>query len=147
MKKENKTLFMLVADVHRQFGHKIRELEKKNGFGMCANCILVELIKSGDLTQVELVEKIHMRPSTVSVALQKMETEGLIKRSSKDEDLRCTVVKITNKGLVFCEEMKKQIRKLDDSITKQINPEQLEIAKKVLIEVSDSFGEDNNENI
>ena len=54
---------MLIGDVHRQFGHKIREIEKKNGLGPCAGCVLHELSRTNELTQVELADKIHMRPS------------------------------------------------------------------------------------
>lgn len=147
MKQEDKTLMMLVGDVHRQFGHRIRELEKRNGLGMCSNCILFELDRNGSLTQVELVEKIHMRPSSVSVALQKMEADELIKRTVKDDDQRYTIVSLTDKGKTFCKEMRKRIRDLDESVTKEINQEELEIAKKVLKELSLAFMEEYNENI
>ena len=46
MKEQDKTLMMLIGDVHRQFGHKIRELEKKNGLGPCSGSILMELSKN-----------------------------------------------------------------------------------------------------
>ena len=144
---DKKTLIMLVSDVHRQFGHKIRELEKHNEYGSSVNCILFELHKHGNLTQVELVDKIHMRPSSISVALQKMELDGLIERKVKDDDQRYSVVCITSKGKKSCEEMKKKIFELDNSFTSQLDKEELEIAKKVLIKLNNIFKGDSNENI
>lgn len=142
MKEEEKTLFMLIGDVHRQFGHKIRELETKNGLGSSFNCILFELEHHGSLTQVEIVNKIHMRPSSISVALQKMEIEGLIKRTVKDDDQRYSVVSITEKGRKISEEMKNEVRLLDETITKQINIGDVELVKKILRQISDTLREE-----
>lgn len=147
MNEHNKTLLMLISDVYRQFGHKIRELEKHNGYGNCSNCILIELNKSGHLTQVELADKIHMRPSSISVALQKLELDGLIEKKVKDNDQRYSLVCITDKGIKHCEYMKKKIFELDNSYTKQLDDKQLEIAKEVLKQLSVILKEDVNENI
>lgn len=145
IKEEDKTLFMLIADVHRQFGHKIREIEKKNGYSTCASCILIELHKNGSLTQVELVEKIYMRPSSVSVALQKLETDGLITRTSKDDDLRYTLVNLTQLGKQYCEKMKLRIKNLDEKMTEKINDDDLVKLKNTLIKLSAELKEEFNE--
>ncbi len=136
IKQEDKTLMMLVADVHRQFGHRVRDLEKKNGFGPCVNCILFELDYNTSLTQVDIVEKIHMRPSSISVALQKMESDGLIERKVKDDDQRYTVVCITEKGKKICTEIKKSVKEMDDVFTSKLNQKEAELAKKVLLDLS-----------
>ena len=81
--KENKTLMMLVRDVHHLFGHKIHESMDSNGVSNTVHSILIHLNNHEFLTQVELVERAHVRPSTVSVALQKMEAEGLIKKEGR----------------------------------------------------------------
>jgi DNA-binding MarR family transcriptional regulator len=88
-----------------------------------------------------------MRPSSISVALQKMELDGLIERKVKDDDQRYSVVCITSKGKKACEEMKKKIFELDNSFTSQLDNEELEIAKKVLIKLNNIFKGDSNENI
>ena len=147
IKEEDKTLFMLIGDVHRQFGHQVRDLEKQSGLGTCVNCILFELDRHGDLTQVEIVNKIHMRPSSISVALQKMEVDGLIERKTKDDDQRYTIVSITDKGKESCMMRKKQVRELDDYITSNIVKYDLVVVKRVLREISTSFKGGNNENI
>lgn len=147
IKDENKTLIMLVSDVHRQFGHKIRELEKTNGLGNCANFILFELSRHGSLTQVELVDKIHMRPSSISVAIQKLEFDGLIEKKTKDDDQRYSVIGITEKGKEVCNDMKQKIYELDNSFAKQLDEDELELAKKVLRKLNEIFKEEKNENI
>lgn len=143
IREEDKTLMMLIGDVHRQFGHKIKEQELKNGFGMATSCIMMELNRFGKMTQVELVQKIHMRPSSVSVALQKMEHDGLISKESKDDDQRYFVVSLTEKGKDICNEMRQAVFDLDCFVTNSVDPKELEIAKKVLREISNKFMEAN----
>ena len=147
MKKKNKTLMMLIGDVHRQFGHKIRELEKKNGLGPCSGCVLHELSRNDGLTQVELADKIHMRPSSISVALQKMEQDGLIERKVKDNDQRCSIVCITKKGINLNDEMRKNVYSMDEYFTEKLAQEELEKAKELLTKLSLIIEEDENENI
>lgn len=142
MKEEEKTLFMLIGDVHRQFGHKIRELETKSGLGSSANCILFELEHHRPLTQVEIVNKIHMRPSSISVALQKMESDGLIKKTAKDNDQRYSVVSLTEKGKEISAEMKNKVRLLDEAITQKIDENDVEVVKKILRKISDTLKEE-----
>ncbi len=147
MKQKDKTLMMLIGDVHRQFGHKIRELEKKNGLGPCSGSILMELSKNDSLTQVELVDRIHMRPSSISVALQKMEQDGLIERKVKDDDQRCSIVCITNKGKTINEKMRFEIYSMDNYFTKQLNDNDLQKAKSIISHLSNILREEENENI
>lgn len=140
--KENKTLMMLVRDVHHLFGHNIHETFSSKGLSNTAHAILLHLKQHECLTQVELVEKAHVRPSTMSVTLQKMESEGLISRISSTEDQRCILVKITDLGMKVLEEGKKHVHELEMEFTKEINAEDLEVTKKVLYELIEKMLED-----
>ena len=140
--KEDKTLFMLVRDVHHLFGHKIHESFKTKGLSNTAHAILIHLDHHEYLTQVELVDKAHVRPSTISVTLQKMETEGLIIRVACMEDQRCIHVKITELGKSMLEDGKKHVHELELEFTKNIDPEELEITKKILHKLIEKMLED-----
>jgi DNA-binding MarR family transcriptional regulator len=139
---ENKTLMMLVRDVHHLFGHKIHESFNSKGLSNTAHTILIHLNHHESLTQVELVEKAHVRPSTMSVTLQKMETEGLITRVACMEDQRCIHVKITELGKSMLEDGKKHVHELELEFTENIDPEELEITKKILHKLIEKMLED-----
>lgn len=129
---ENKTLMMLVRDTHHLFGHKIHESMSNKGVSNTVHAILIHLNHHEYLTQVELVERAHVRPSTISVALQKMEADGLITRMSSEEDQRCVKVKITEAGKKICDEGKQYVQQLDLNLTSEITEEELNITKDVL---------------
>lgn len=139
---ENKTLMMSIRDVHHLFGHRIHESFSSKGLSNTANAILIHLNHHESLTQVELVDKAHVRPSTMSVTLQKMETEGLITRVSGVEDQRCIHVMITDLGKKFLEEGRIHVHELELEFTKDIDPKELEITKKVLHELIEKMLED-----
>ncbi len=142
IKEENKTIMMLIRDAHHLFGHKIREGLSKQGISNTTQSVLIYLKWHDAATQVELVEMAHVRPSTISVTLQKMESDGLITRCPSETDQRCTIVKITEQGLKLCEENKKYVKSLDELFTKDIDKEELEITKKVLKKISEKMLED-----
>lgn len=142
--KKDKTLMMVVGDVHRLFGHLIYDLITKKGIPNTVNCILFHLVRNESLTQVEIVNKTHLRASTISVALQKMESDGLIKRVSNDSDQRYLKVSITEDGYKLYSEMDKAIHEMDISLTSDIDKEELEIAKKVLKKISTKMLEEEN---
>ena len=141
--KEDRTLMMVVGDTHRLFRHSINNLVERKGISNTVNSILFHLQFAESLTQVELVDKAHVRPSTMSVALQKMEIDGLITREASKEDQRCTLVKITPLGLKLCKEMREYVYELDLSLTEGINKEELEITKKVLRQIIEKLLEEN----
>jgi len=147
LKKKDKTLMMLIGDIHRQFGHKIRELEKRNGLGPCSGCILHELSRTNELTQVELADRIHMRPSSISVALQKMEQDGLIEKKTKNDDQRCSIVCITKKGIKLNDEMRNNVYSMNEYYTKKLTEEELNTMTELIKKLSLILEEDENENI
>lgn len=133
---KDKTLLMAVGDVHRLFFRSINNMIETKGYSNTHNAVLFHLSKNESLTQVELVNKTHLRASTISVALQKMENEGLIKRVSNDNDKRCLKVSITDEGLRVHNKMHEYIRELDLSYTSGIDENELKITKKVLQELA-----------
>ena len=142
--KKDKTLMMIVNDTHRLFGHQIHNLISNKGIPNTVNCILFHLVRNDSLTQVEIVNKTHLRASTISVCLQKMEVDGLIERVSNDDDQRYLKVSITSKGYELYNEMDQAIHEMDLQLTSDINKEEIEIAKKVLKELCCKMSEEGN---
>lgn len=140
---EDRTLMMTIGDAHRLFGHSIHNLIARKGISNTVHSILFHLQFNDSLTQVELVEKAHVRPSTISVALQKMEADGLITRTPSKDDQRYVDVKITEAGRELCKEMKTHIYALDLSLTEGIDKEELETTKKVLRLIIEKLLEEN----
>ncbi len=65
------------------------------------------------VTQLELANAANIKAPTVSVTLQKMEIDGMVRRETDEHDLRQTRVFLTDKGRAFNEKIKTKINDMD----------------------------------
>jgi len=108
------TPMVLINEIGRLMGHKIREKGDANPISQkSGRLLLMELAKKDGRTQLELVNATHLKAPTISVALQKLEHDGIVLRKPDEYDLRATRVFLTEKG-----------RELDNRIVKRIREEE-----------------------
>ena len=82
------------------------------------------------LTQSELVGLIHFKAPTVSITLQKMEYEGLIRKEVDENDQRITRIFIAEKGKLFEDRIKQIHENLENDLSSLFSQEE----KDLLIE-------------
>lgn len=108
------TPMKLIGEISRMMGEKIREKCDDNPVSQkSGRLILIELAKRDGRTQLDLVNATHLKAPTISVALQKLEHDGIVYRRPDEYDLRATRVFLTEKG-----------RELDNRIRKRIMEEE-----------------------
>jgi len=66
--------------------------------------VLRVLGKHEGISQRELAEFLHLSPPTVTTMLQKMEQDGLVRRSSDETDQRITRISLTDAGRAQADE-------------------------------------------
>ena len=123
---------MFVNDVSRMFMHRVRRECEKNGVPNGYHKILMELSHNDGATQLQLVKLTHLTAPTVSVALGKMESEGLVTRQTDTADMRVMKVCLTDKGRGKVESVREIFHRADDALVKGIPQEELDSAMKVL---------------
>lgn len=90
------------------------------------------LLKYGDLSQRELGERMDIKESTVARLLDRMEEEGLLKRTKVREDRRVKYIKLTQKGKERIEELLPEGQKMSELFSTGITEEEIEVFKRVL---------------
>ncbi|MCX8058944.1 MAG: MarR family transcriptional regulator [Spirochaetes bacterium] len=90
--------------------------------------ILLLLLKNNFLSLNEISKKIHVKASTVTVIIKKLEKNKLVKKISKEEDKRVLYVQLTEKG-------------------KEISLKTYDIIKNIEEEIINSFTEEERENL
>ena len=123
---------MFVNDVSRMFMHRVRRECEQNGVPNGYHRILMELSHNDGATQLQLVKLTHLTAPTVSVALGKMESEGLVTRQADTADMRVMKVCLTEKGRGKVAGVMEIFHRADDALVKGIPQEELDIAMKVL---------------
>ena len=98
-KCKEKTPLMKMSEVSRVSYKLMRSDSEKLGYNQTYRLIIFYLTHKNDgATQAEIVEYSKLSKPTISLTLQKMESEGLIYRKQDDVDLRNVRVFLTEEG-------------------------------------------------
>lgn len=140
---------LLINDISKLFDDNIRrksvnyptyeQFGGKKGFS--ARHILFYLAHHKDegVNQLALVKFTHLTAPTVSVALQKLEAQGLIVREPNPNDMRETIVKITSKGIDFDNFIKRSIDETREVMFSGISESEIAALKATLIKVRENM--------
>jgi len=133
------TPMMLLRDVQKLFDHFIRaEHEQVNMQSSCRHLLFHLSIQDG-CTQLQLAKLTHLKPPTVSVTLQKMEHDGYVTRRSDENDLRQTLVFLTDKGREYNLKIRNRVQQLEKIVMSDISPEEKEVLMKLLSRMRDNL--------
>ena len=83
---------------HGKFGPGAKGPDKKHGHNMNEGRLIFLLSKEDSMTTSELIEKMDLRPSSMSELLTKLENKGLITRSQSESDKRVNLVSLSEKA-------------------------------------------------
>ena len=137
---ENLTLSMLINDVSRLSGNKMRWEGERYGMRNGYRRIMFHLGHGDDGgTQQNLVRHTKLSAPTVSVSLARMEAEGLVRRYPDDQDLRVIRVVLTEKGKKLNEKMHKLVHEVEDDINADLTEEELAQLKSYLLRIRQSL--------
>lgn len=118
------TPMMLIHDANKLFDNLVRESSDFDNLQASFRHLLFHLQHSNGCTQLQLAKSTHLKAPTVSVTLQKMERDGFVTRCSDENDLRQTLVFITDKGREYNDRIHNKIDELDEKVLVGISPEE-----------------------
>ncbi|MBQ9744979.1 MAG: winged helix-turn-helix transcriptional regulator [Clostridia bacterium] len=128
-----KTAMMLVNEISKIFDGILAKCPENIFFNEKTSRLIIMILSHRDgLTQSQLVKETHMKGSTVSVAITKMENMGYVKRINNQYDMRSVRIYLTEKGRNLNETMMKIVTELDEQIMKGISPREARAALSVL---------------
>lgn len=126
---------MLVNELSRLFHNEMRlesnAIGMKNGY----RHLLFHLAREENLSQLDLTGRTHLKAPTVSVALAKMEAEGLVVRTTDRDDARTTRVFLTEKGRALDRTLQERIMQKDMVFTEVLSEEEITALRGLLIRI------------
>ena len=124
---------MLIGEIYRLMGDKIREKGDDNPISQkSGRLILIELAKRDGITQLDLVNATHLKAPTISVALQKLEHDGIVLRKPDEYDLRATRVFLTEKGRALDNKIRRRIMDEEALATLNLTDEECDTLIRLL---------------
>ena len=133
---EQLTPSMLLNDVSRLIGNKIRREGEKSGMRQGYRRIMFHLSHGDDGgTQQDLVRHTRLSAPTISVSLTRMEVEGLVRRRTDEHDMRVIRVSLTEKGWELNRKMQSLIQEIEDDINGNLTEEEAIQLKAILLKI------------
>lgn len=86
----------LIGHIHRGFARIVDEPLRELGFAMGQLPVLVALKKNKALPQAELARLAKVEQSSMAQLLNRMERDGLIRRSPDPNDMRSRLISLTD---------------------------------------------------
>ena len=125
----------VINEISKLFGSQIKTMGDKVGFNPTYRPILFNLSREDGKTQLELARLCYLSTPTISLTLQKMENEGLIRRVSDTADARQMRVYLTEVGRTLDNNMRGIINNIDIHALDGFTLEEKELFMKMLEKV------------
>jgi DNA-binding MarR family transcriptional regulator len=114
--------------VHRALNQLLGELE----LSLAQHEILVTIRRNPDLKQRELADRLHVIKSNATALLQKLETRGLVIRTSDPDDSRINRLNLTRSGDALVEKSFAVQSRVIDAMASVMTDDELERTADVM---------------
>ncbi|MBQ9079843.1 MAG: winged helix-turn-helix transcriptional regulator [Clostridia bacterium] len=128
----------VINEISRLFAAKMRESENEMT-QESVRLIIIHLAHEDGVTQLDLVQKTHLSPPTVSLTVKKLEKLGYISRVPDTVDQRAVRVFLTEKGRELDNASRSAIDDINKILTQNISPEEIEILLPLLRRMRDNL--------
>jgi len=115
---KEQTLGYMLWDATRHFSREFARRIARHGLNFGQFPFMRELWEEDGLTQRELADRAGMRGPTVVVAIQWLESHGMVRRERSAEDRRKTHIFLTRKGRDTFRKVVPEIQFINDTLTR-----------------------------
>ena len=137
---EERTLLMVINEISKVFDDLMSKCpENLFSTDKTPRLILMLLSFKDGMTQSELMKATHMKGSTVSVAINKLEELGFVRRVDNPADKRSYRIFLTEKGIIYNDNIEDVLKKKDELSVKGIAPKDIKSAMGVLNTILDNL--------
>lgn len=132
-------IMFAVNGLSRIFHQEMRKVCEENGVPVGYRSLLFHLVHNDGCSQRVLANKAGLQPSTVSIALDKMERDGYIYREKSMDDMRAVKLHLTEKGKNIDKLNRERIAILDERFSKTVTAEEKELLITLLEKVMSGY--------
>lgn len=137
---EERTLLMVINEIAKVFDDIMSKCpENLFATDKTPRLILMLLSYKDGMTQSELMKATHMKGSTVSIAINKLEELGLVRRLDNPADKRSYRIFLTEKGINYNDSIENVLKEKDELSVKGIAPKEMKSAMNVLNTILDNL--------
>lgn len=129
-----------VSKLANKVRRRIDSFSNKEDFsGAQGKALHFILAQTDDIFQKDIEEEYGLRPPTASELLKKMEKKGLIHRETVAYDARLKKITASEKAMRYKDQVVHDLLHLEQSLTKDIAPEDMETFFRVMEKMLDNL--------
>lgn len=129
-----------VSKLSNQLRRKLDMLSSRKEFsGSQGRTLHFLLAQTQDVFQKDIEEEYSIRPSTATELLKQMEKNGLIVREPVSYDNRLKKIVLTDKALIYRQQVVEDLTELEKKLVKDISEADLEIFFQVIEKMMDNL--------
>jgi len=129
----------LLSQICRLEHARAHELLEELGLYRGQHRILRALWEQDGLTHTELSRHSHVRPSTISTTIQRMEKAGLVERKHDVEDQRVSRVYLTEAGRALQGDVEQTWRRLEEEMFAGLTLEERILLRQLLLQMRENL--------
>lgn len=131
-----------VSKLSNKLRRKLDTLSSREEFsGSQGRTLHFLLAQTDDIFQKDIEEECSIRPSTATELLKQMEKNGLIVREPVAYDNRLKKIVVTDKALLYKQQVVADLTALDETLVKGISEADLQVFFKVIEKMMDNLSE------
>ena len=142
----NNTISSLLSEIIRLQFTKSHGLFEEYGLHPGQAPLLLCLYDEDGLSQSALASKLHVKPSTITVMIQRLERNGMLYKQIDTKDKRICKTFLTEKGYTTCKALKELYENTESLYKKNLNIEEQIILKRLLMQIRDNLAESKEKN-
>lgn len=139
MKTLQGTIGYELVGVCRAHRNRAAQALGKIGLHPGQEMILLQLRKQGGTTQGELADRCGVEAPTISKALARMESGGLVERREDERDARASRIYLSAAGRALCADVLRIWSNLENRSLAGMNAEECEILRHLLTRVKENL--------
>lgn len=129
----------IFTQIIRLHYHRTHESLEKLGIYPGQPPLLFEVAHRDGLSQKELCERLHIKPATITVMLQRMESAGLFERRQDLNDQRISRVYLTEHGKKVVEEVKIVTKEIEEECFSNFTQEEKVLIRRLFMQIRDNL--------
>lgn len=131
-----------VSKLSNKLRRKLDTLSSREEFsGSQGRTLHFLLAQTDDIFQKDIEEEYSIRPSTATELLKQMEKNGLIVREPVAYDNRLKKIVVTDKALLYKQQVVADLTALDETLVNGISEADLQVFFKVIEKMMDNLSE------
>lgn len=117
-------VWVVLAKAYKAMATFVEQRVSKEGLGLSDFMVLEVLLHKGPLTISAIGEKVLLANASMTSAIDRLETKGLVVRRSSKEDRRIRRIELTAKGKTFIAEIYRRHKAEIESLMGGLSPEE-----------------------